>query len=229
MRSNGGMKPTGNSPESEPAAFGTPYRAILDHCRLHEIHHQSFPEDQAVRFSVRGETAIYVCTLRASHSDEVLQVRVEYPVVAGTPALLAQAAEFVARANCGMVIGRLDLDMEGGALAVHIGHVIGAEGVTEEILAPFMGAAIGTAERYFPGLMRMMFGGHTPADAIYLCELDTEGAAKSADSESADKRGTGRKRKSRARRATKPEQQQGAPGAADDNASRRTESTDDPA
>ncbi len=214
-----------HDPESPQAEFGTPYRALLDHCQLHEIHHTAFPEEKAVRFSVRGETAIYVCTLRVSHSDEVLQVRVEYAVVAGNPTLLAQAAEFVARANCGMVIGRLDLDMDGGALAVHIGHVIGAEGVTEEILSPFIGAAISTAERYYPGLMRMMFGGHTPADAIYLCELDNESVATTAESESTDQPGKApaKKRKPRARKATKPEQQ--APHPADDRSEAGGEGT----
>jgi hypothetical protein len=115
--------------------------------------------------------------------------------------------------------------MDGGALAVHIGHVIGAEGVTEEILSPFIGAAISTAERYYPGLMRMMFGGNTPADAVYLCELDTEGAEATAESESADQQDKtpAKKRKPRARKATKPEQQ--APHPADDQSEAGGEGT----
>lgn len=210
------MKPDDQDPDPAQTEFGAAYQALLDHCLLHEIHHQAFPEEKAVRFAVRGETAIYNCTLRVAYDDEVLQIRVEFPVVAGNPTVLAQTAEFVARANCGMVIGRLDLNMDGGALAVHIGHVIGAEGLTEEVLHNFMGAAINTAERYFPGLMRMMFGGHVPADAIYLCELESADStttagesAPPAPAADADQPAA-KKRKTRARRTAKPGQ--GAPG-----------------
>ncbi len=31
---------------------------------------------------------------------------------------------------------------------------------------------MGTADRYFPALMRTLVGGETPADAIFLAELD---------------------------------------------------------
>ncbi len=86
-------------------------------------------------------------------------------------------------------------------------------------------AAISTAERYYPGLMRMMFGGNTPADAVYLCELDTEGAEATAESERTDQQDKtpAKKRKPRARKATKPEQQ--APHPADDQSEAGGEGT----
>ena len=208
------MKPDDEDPDPAQTEFGAAYRALLDHCLLHEIHHQTFPEEKAVRFAVRGEAAIYNCTLRVAYDDEVLQIRVEFPVVAGNPAVLAQTAEFMARANCGMVIGRLDLNMDGGALAVHIGHVIGAEGLTDEALNNFMGAAINTAERYFPGLMRMMFGGHTPADAVYLCELESAGGEAEEESSPAEpSKSAARRPRTRSRRTGKRDTKPKSPDA----------------
>jgi len=36
---------------------------------------------------------------------------------------------------------------------------------------------LSTCDRYFPALMRVMFAGNTPADAVYLSELDVHAAA----------------------------------------------------
>jgi hypothetical protein len=215
------MKSPDESSDPTPAEFGTPYRAILDHCERHELNFQPLAEDQSVRFCLRGETVIYTCTLRISHHDEVLQIRVELPVVAGTAPTPAQAAEFIARANCGLIIGRFDLDMDRGTIAMVVGHVIGESKLGEELLDDLVTAAIATAERYYPGLMRVAFGGHTPADAIYVCELDSESegtADETAPTEQAadtDKPAP-RRRKSREHRAAKPGPDQKAPDHADD-------------
>jgi hypothetical protein len=40
---------------------------------------------------------------------------------------------------------------------------------------------MGTCDRYFPALMRVMFGGSTPADAVYLSEIDAHAAELESD------------------------------------------------
>jgi len=54
--------------------------------------------------------------------------------------------------------------------------------------------AMATTERYFPAFMRVMYGGHTPEDAVYLSELEVHsarldegapGSPKTADEKSA--------------------------------------------
>lgn len=151
--------------------FGTPFRAVLDHCKLHGIRVKSHPREQMVRFSTAGDAAIYNCWMQVTHQEEIFQIWVDYPVLAKDAKMRAEAAEFVARANHRLVIGHFELDMSDGQVRFHVGHVIGELGLREDTICRLVGAALGTANRYFPGFMLLLFGGHTAEDAVYLCEL----------------------------------------------------------
>lgn len=157
--------------------FGTPFRAILDHCKLHGIRVASHPREQLVRFSTGGDAAVYHCWMQATHDAEIFQIWIDYPVLVRDEKMRGAAAEFVARANHRLVIGHFELDMADGQIRFHVGHVIGESGLAEETICRLLGAALGTANRYFPGLMLVLFGGHTPEDAVYLCELPVHSEA----------------------------------------------------
>ncbi|MEX1045520.1 MAG: hypothetical protein WEC73_05275 [Chthoniobacterales bacterium] len=89
-------------------------------------------------------------------------------------------AEALARANHGMSIGGLDIDMDSGEINFHLGQVIQGEGLDDEIIGKVFAAAISTTDRYSPAVTRVMFAGHTPVDAVYLCELDVHAEAEEA-------------------------------------------------
>jgi len=90
-------------------------------------------------------------------------------------------AEFVTRANHRLVVGHFDYDFDEGRLRYHIGHPFGERGLDEDTVGRLFATAMGTADRYFPALMRALVGGETPADAIYLAELDYHTAATQED------------------------------------------------
>jgi hypothetical protein len=92
--------------------------------------------------------------------------------------------EFVTRANHKVVIGHFDFDIDEGKLRYHIGHPFGERGLDEDSVGRLFATAMGTADRYFSALMKTLVGGETPADAIYLAELDCH--AEVVDQENAD-------------------------------------------
>jgi hypothetical protein len=135
------------------------------------------PESQAVQFFISGDCAVYNCRLHITHDGELIQVRVHYPVSARDLKIRPLVAEAIARANHGMSIGNFDIDMDSGEISYHLGQVIGGLGLNDEIIGGVFSTAISTADRYFPAVMRVMFAGHTPADAVYLSELDAHAEA----------------------------------------------------
>ncbi len=44
--------------------------------------------------------------------------------------------------------------------------------LSDDMVRHLMAVALSMAERYFPGYLRVLFGGETPQDAVFLCELD---------------------------------------------------------
>lgn len=153
--------------------FGSPYQALIDHCEAAELKFCAYEEMKGVFFSVRGEAAIYDLALFITHKDEVFEVYLNMPVHAESEKLRPLVAEFVLRANGSVAVGGFDLNMDDGRLTYHVAHAFGERGLDDEAVGRLVATALQMADRYFPALTLVMFGGHTPADAIFLAELDS--------------------------------------------------------
>ncbi|MEI7864768.1 MAG: YbjN domain-containing protein [Chthoniobacterales bacterium] len=162
--------------ESSFSDYGTNFRALIDHCEQNELKFRADPESKSVHCSICWETAVYGCTMRITHDEEVFQIFLHFPVMAKAPSMRAAVAELVARANHGLTIGHLDIDMDDGEIHYHVGHVIAGHGLEDSVIGNLLLTSLVTSERYFVALMRLMFGGHTPGDAVYLAELDAHTA-----------------------------------------------------
>jgi len=152
--------------------FGTPFRALVDHCEAQEIRFTADPADKSVQFFIVGDCAVYNVFLRITHDDHVLQVGVHFPVVARDEKIRPLVTEMVTRANHGLPIGHLDFNFDGGEVCYHAGQVITGDKLDDALIGPIVSTALSTADVYFTALMRIMFGGHTAGDAVYLAELD---------------------------------------------------------
>ena len=155
-----------------PPEFGSPYQVLVDHCESAEIKFRAEPDIKGLFFSMRGEMAIYDVALLITHEDEVFQIYITIPIATTDEKFRPLVAEFVTRANHRIVIGHFDFDIDEGKLRYHVGHPFGERGLDEDTVGRLFATAMGTADRYFPALMRTLVGGETPADAIYLAELD---------------------------------------------------------
>jgi hypothetical protein len=160
------------SDESFSPQFGSPFQVVVDHCEEAGIKFRAEPDVKGVFFSMRGEMAIYDVALLVTHEDEVFQIYITIPIATTEERLRPLVAEFVTRANHRIVVGHFDYDMDEGRLRYHIGHAFGEKGLDEDTVGRLFATAMGTADRYFPALMRALVGGETPADAVYLAELD---------------------------------------------------------
>lgn len=73
-----------------------------------------------------------------------------------------------------MAIGGFDIDMDSGDISYHLGQVIRGHEFDDDTVAGVFTSSLATADRYFPALMRVMFAGYTPTDAVFLSELDVQ-------------------------------------------------------
>ena len=160
------------SDNSFSSQFGSPYQLLIDHCEAAELKFRAEEDLKGVFFSVRGEAAVYDLALFITHNDEVFEVYLNMPVHAESEKLRPLVAEFVLRANSSFGVGAFDLNMDDGRLTYHVAHAFGERGLDDDAVGRLVATALQTADRYFPALTLVMFGGHTPSDAIFLAELD---------------------------------------------------------
>jgi hypothetical protein len=156
--------------------FSLPFDALVGHFESAGLNFNSDEKHKVVFFTMCGDAAVYTCRFRITHDDEVLQIDVALPVLARQPKVREQVLELVARANRGLPVGRFDLDLSDGQVTFHIGHCIGSSGLGDEDVRCLFSTAMTTVDRYFPALMRLMYGGHTAEDAVYLSELEMHSA-----------------------------------------------------
>lgn len=160
--------------QKDSSEYRPPFEALLDYCRSNRIAFRSNQEAKVVAISINGAAALYELALQVTPNDQLLQVSLEFPVLALDAELLPRVAESIARANRCMILGHIDLDMDSGRLRYRIGHVIGSLGCEVEIIKALIGMAVEMSDRCFPALMRVMFAGAAPFDAMNLTELDCQ-------------------------------------------------------
>jgi hypothetical protein len=73
-----------------------------------------------------------------------------------------------------LVFGAFDNDVDTGQIGFYAGQLIPADGLDERIIVGLFDKCMRTCDRYFPALMRVMFAGHTPSEAVYLSELTSD-------------------------------------------------------
>lgn len=151
--------------------FSAPFNTVVAHFENAGMNFHTDEEHKVVFFTICGDAAVYTCRLRVTHEDDVLQIDLALPVLARQPKVREQVLELVARANRGLPIGRFDLDLSDGQVTFHIGHAFGSSGLQDEDVGRLFSTGMATVDRYFPALMRLIYGGHTAEDAVFLSEL----------------------------------------------------------
>jgi hypothetical protein len=160
------------SEESPSYGAVTPFDVLVNHFEANNFRFQTDPEGKSLQLFITGDCAVYNCRLHLTPDDDLFQARVHCPVSARDIKIRPLVAEVLARANHGMSIGNFDIDMDSGDISYHLGQVIRDRGLDDDTIGGVFSTALSTADRYFPAIMRVMFAGHTPADAVYLSELD---------------------------------------------------------
>lgn len=104
--------------------------------------------------------------------DDAVQYYAILPVSAQDKKV--ECAEFISRANCGMKFGKFELDFRDGEVRFHIIYPIDAIRIkVNESMQRIIRIASGTVREYVNGLMLVLIGQKTPAEAITEIERRT--------------------------------------------------------
>lgn len=75
-------------------------------------------------------------------------------------------AEFMTRANYGMRIGNFELDFGDGEVRYKSSIDFEGQELTDTLIHNAIYPAVSTMDRYFPSMLKVAFGGASPADAV---------------------------------------------------------------
>ncbi len=123
------------------------------------------PEGARFRFGFTGENAILDCWIVCYEETERLCVLAIYPLAVPENKRMA-VAEYLTRANFGILVGNFELDMRDGEIRYKTSADVEDTPLHYKFVKNLLVANLGMADRYFPGLMKVLYAGMTPADAV---------------------------------------------------------------
>jgi len=127
-------------------------------------------EDNAIiKFSVQGESADFECFADVKEERNICLLYIIAPNRVPQHRRLA-AAEFLVRANYGLILGCFELDMEDGELRYRCGVDVEDSELSLAMAKNMIYTAISTMDRYYQGLMAVAYGDIDPKVAIAKSE-----------------------------------------------------------
>lgn len=158
--------------EFNSADFPNPFAGLIRHFESNGIRFYWDPRARSVEFVVTRVCATFIGYFQVSADDGTLRISFKFPITARDSKMRPFVTETLVRINHNLNFGAFDHDLDTGRIWFYAGHLVPADGLDGEIMFRLFNTGIDMCDRYFPALMRVMFAGHTPVDAVYLSELD---------------------------------------------------------
>ena len=114
---------------------------------------------------MKGHNATFRCYVIENESQEQLTIYTSFPN--RVPAdQRGKAAEYLARANWGMKNGNFELDYSDGEIRYKTFIDVEGGELTAKMVQNLFGSNVMTADRYHPGLEKVVWGDTSPEEAI---------------------------------------------------------------
>ena len=127
--------------------------------------------DGVLQMTFRGENGQWMCFAQAREELRQFIFYSVCPVTIAADKRLA-IAEFITRANYGLIIGNFELDFDDGELRYKTSLDVEAADLTSGLIRPVVYANVITMDRYLPGALAILYGNTLPVEAISRAEND---------------------------------------------------------
>ena len=126
-------------------------------------------EQTAIQTAFQGDNGQWNCYAQAREEQEQFVFYSVFPAAAPEDRRLA-VAEFLTRANYGLVIGNFEMDFTDGEIRYKTGVDIEGDRLSPALVRQLVYANVLTMDRYLPGIMSVLYGDVSPAEAIAQIE-----------------------------------------------------------
>jgi hypothetical protein len=118
-----------------------------------------------LRTGFNGTNGQWTCYAQERTDQEQMVFYSVFPIKA-PPDKLYTVAEFITRANYGMVIGNFEMDFADGEIRYKTSLDVEGETLTAGLIHHVVYANVFTMDKYFPGFMKVIYSGLAPEDAV---------------------------------------------------------------
>jgi hypothetical protein len=145
------------------------FEAVLDFLRQEAWPFHQLEGQPVVQVNFQGDNGRWGCIAQVVEPEKLF---VFYSICpANTPPEKRPAmAEFICRANYGLLLGNFELDFEDGEVRFRTSLDLGVDRLSLALLKQAIYTNLIIMDRYLPGIMVINFGSLSPAEAITQVE-----------------------------------------------------------
>ncbi len=116
-----------------------------------------------------GENGQLNCYAQAREAQQQFVFYSTCPIKAPEDKRL-EIAEFLTRANCGMIVGNFELDFANGEIRYKVSAEVEDDNLSSALIGGLVYANVMMMDEYLPGIMSVINSNVSPADAIAQIE-----------------------------------------------------------
>ncbi len=124
---------------------------------------------EALKMGVSGRNGEYDCYAIANEERQTFRFVSQIPIKVPENQRILMA-EFLTRANYGLSIGNFEMDFDDGEIRYKTSIDVEGDRLTPALVENLVNINVITVDRYFPGMMKVIYGGISPEEAIRTVE-----------------------------------------------------------
>lgn len=159
-------------PDKGDPVMGLIFDAVVQYLEDDDWKFNIIKEDAALMLSFRGKAGSWQCL--ASVEEEKSWLSFYSILPSNVPEDKREpVGEFLTRANYGLVIGNFEMDYNDGEVRYKTSVDIEGGELTTKMIENLIHANLMTMDRYFPGIMSVLYADAEPAEAVQKIEEDS--------------------------------------------------------
>lgn len=145
------------------------FSELIDYMEEEDWKYEILEGETIIRFHFKGRSGRLLCYGEVDEEKYWL-IFYSYMPVNSTPEKMADVAEFITRANRGMRIGNFELDFDDGEVRYKTSLDIEGGDLTSKMIDNLLRANLTTIDRYFAGMMELIYGEKSAVEIIRRIE-----------------------------------------------------------
>ena len=178
----GGSPLSRGQPYAESPIMNAAFEKLTQHMDERNVRYLTGSDNRSICADFRGEVGTYRVIATVDTDDSLFQVLGCSPVrvpVGGRPSV----AETIARANYGLKMGKLEMDVDDGELRFQVSQLLTEDALDDMVIDRLMGLTMAMLDRYLPAVLSVIYGNELPKDAIRCVEPRPLGSGEAEGSE----------------------------------------------
>jgi hypothetical protein len=141
------------------------FEAVFEYFQSESWKFAQIPDQPILRMGFSGQNGNWTCYAQTREEEEQF---IFYSVLPNNAPEAKRAAisEFITRANYNLVVGNFEMDFSDGEIRYKTSMNLSNVEVSHPLLHGVIVPNIFTTERFFPGVMAVLFANASPEDAI---------------------------------------------------------------